>query len=84
MLSCWHADPDKRPTFSQLITTIVSVLAPLADYMDVATFITEGQVAETTFTDITTEGGQMIIKNEAAEECTPEEGTNLEECPQSS
>ena len=49
MLSCWDADPEQRPTFAQLVTSITSVLEPLADYLDVTTFITrEEQDAETT------------------------------------
>ena len=49
MLSCWDVDPEQRPTFTQLVATITSVLEPLADYLDVTTFITgEEQKAETT------------------------------------
>ena len=48
MLSCWDADPEQRPTFAQLVTTITSVLEPLADYLDVTTFVTgEEQETET-------------------------------------
>ena len=47
MRSCWDADPQQRPTFSQLVTTITSVLNPLADYVDVSTFVTEQQEIET-------------------------------------
>ena len=43
MLSCWDADPEQRPTFTQLVTTITSVLDPLADYLDVTTFVTGGK-----------------------------------------
>ena len=40
MLNYWDADPEQRPTFAQLVTTITSVLDLLADYLDVTTFIT--------------------------------------------
>ena len=47
MLSYWDADPEQRPTFAQLVTTITSVLDLLADYLDVTTFVTgEEQEAE--------------------------------------
>ena len=40
MLNYWDADPEQRPTFAQLVTTMTSVLDLLADYLDVTTFIT--------------------------------------------
>ena len=59
MLSCWDADPEQRPTFTQLVTTITSVLDPLADYLDVTTFVTgEEQEAETTIIET------QVVKSE--------------------
>ena len=48
--SCWDIDPQQRPNFSRLVTTITSILDPLADYLDVSTF-TEEQEIETTVTE---------------------------------
>ena len=47
MQSCWDADPQQRPTFSQLVATITSLLTSLADYLDVSTFVTGEQERET-------------------------------------
>ena len=70
MLSCWDADPEQRPTFAQLVTTITSVLDPLADYLDVTTFVTgEEQEAETTIM------GSQLVENK---EETSQEGTNAD------
>ena len=59
MLSCWDANPEQRPTFAQLVTTITSVLDPLADYLDVTTFVTrEEQETEMTIME------SQIVENE--------------------
>ena len=59
MLSCWDVDPEQRPTFTQLVTTITSVLDPLADYLDVTTFVTGQQETGTT-----TMGSQLVENDE--------------------
>ena len=61
MLRCWDADPEQRPTFTQLVTTITSVLDPLADYLDVTTFVTGEQEAETAIIEF-----QVAEKQEAS------------------
>ena len=38
MSKCWHVDPNERPTFSELVTSMSQILSSLADYMDVYTF----------------------------------------------
>ena len=38
MFKCWYMDPDKRPTFSELVNMMSQNLATLAGYLDVCTF----------------------------------------------
>ena len=38
MLSCWNQEPDDRPFFSNVISMIEEMMAPLADYMDFNSF----------------------------------------------
>ena len=38
MSKCWCMDPNKRPTFSELISMMSQNLASLAGYLDVCTF----------------------------------------------
>ena len=73
MRSCWEADPQQRPTFSQLVTTITSVLNPLADYLDVSTFVTEEQEIETNVTE------SPVVENEKGNEEASQEGCQTAE-----
>ena len=73
MLSCWDVDPEQRPTFTQLVATITSVLEPLADYLDVTTFITgEEQKAETTIMESQVVESDKEASKEETNECTNE------------
>ena len=38
MFKCWHADPNERPTFSELVCLMSQTLGSLAGYLDVLTF----------------------------------------------
>ena len=38
MKQCWHADPDDRPTFSELQSEISSALTTMAGYMEFSEF----------------------------------------------
>ena len=38
MFNCWHADPYKRPNFTELVSLMSQTLSRLAGYMDVFTF----------------------------------------------
>ena len=38
MFKCWHADPNERPTFSELVCLMSQTLASMAGYLDVLTF----------------------------------------------
>ena len=38
MSKCWYMDPDKRPTFSELVNMMSQNLATLAGYLDVYPF----------------------------------------------
>ena len=65
MLKCWQHSPDDRPTFSALVEQISQVMEPLADYLDVTTFVSLKQNTTTTTEDTTatTEDGLGVISN---------------------
>ena len=66
MRSCWDADPQQRPTFSQLVATITSLLTSLADYLDVSTFVTKEQ--DTNVTE------SQVVENKTCDEEASQEG----------
>ena len=67
MQSCWDADPQQRPTFSQLVDAITSLLDALADYLDVSTFVTGEQEIEAN-----TKKPQVVENQECNEEASQE------------
>ena len=36
MQNCWESDPEKRPQFSELVTTISRILEAAAGYLELA------------------------------------------------
>lgn len=58
-LDCWQALPKDRPSFSELVKNLSSLLEPLADYLCVGTFKHE-HCAD--FTD-----GEVIGNEEASD-----------------
>ena len=69
MQSCWDADPQQRPTFSQLVATITSLLTSLADYLDVSTFVTEEQEIETNVMESPVVGSEKCNEEASQEGC---------------
>ena len=68
MQSCWDTDPQQRPTFSQLVATITSLLDTLADYLDVSTFVTEEQEIEANIMK------PQVVENQECNEEASQEG----------
>ena len=67
--SCWDIDSQQRPTFSRLVTTITSILDPLADYLDVSTFVTEEQEIETNVMESPVVGSEKCSEEASQEGC---------------
>ena len=35
----WEEDPDKQPAFSNIVTSVEEIMAPLANYLDFTEFL---------------------------------------------
>lgn len=46
MFQCWYADPDDRPTFSQLQTEISTALTTMAGYMEFSEFASVDSIGD--------------------------------------
>ena len=45
MLQCWNGNPDKRPTFLQLQTSISAMLTTVAGYMELSVLTEDVKVS---------------------------------------
>ena len=44
MMTCWEAQPEKRPLFTDLVQTLSSKLVVMAEYMDLSPSSTTGLI----------------------------------------
>ena len=70
MLSCWELEPDSRPTFSNLVSSLSQLLETMAEYMDVGAFGDKGcetDPVDPTDTNVHSEPGDKGSKDIPAE-----------------
>ena len=76
MLKCWDSEPQSRPTFSDIVTSLSQSLEAMADYLDISAFSNE--LEHNLDADQPSEA-EAVIKEDAQQE-SGEPQASVEEC----